>query len=183
MFHLMHGYLSRHGDHVYLDNALFGLEVTYKGAQTEGTFFLFPQRDQNNQTFRYFAFDGIEQKSRFEELLKIQGIGGKSAYQLAMLPPEEVKQAIERMDMGYFQKFQGIGPKTAKRLLVELKQHFSEHDLQKLTLDQELQDDIIHALKPLGYAVSDIKKLLPKQPYPFTRDQLSQIMKRLINHL
>lgn len=183
MFHLMHGYLSRHGERVYLDNALFGLEVIYKGIQTEGTFFLFPQRDQTNQTFKYFAFDTIEQKSRFEQLLKIQGVGWKSAYQLGMLPPEDVQQAIERMDMTYFQKFPGIGPKTAKRLLVELKHHFSAHDFQKLTLDQDLQDDIIHALKPLGYAVTDIKKLLPKQPYPFVREQLPEIMKRLIDHL
>lgn len=183
MFHLMHGYLSRHGDRIYLDNALFGLEVFYKGIQTEGTFFLFPQWDQTNQTFKYFAFDAIEQKNRFEQLLKIQGIGGKSSYLLAMLPSEEVKQAIERMDLAYFQKFQGIWPKTAKRLLVELKQHFSEHDLKKLTLDQTLQDDIIHALKPLGYMVADIKKLFPKQPYPFDRDHLAEIMKRLITHL
>gem|GEM_PF-5282123 len=72
MFHLMHGYIHRHADRCYLDNALFGLEITYKGSQQEGTFFLSVLFDQQGQTFRYYAFELIDQKVRFEELLKIQ---------------------------------------------------------------------------------------------------------------
>lgn len=143
----MHGYIHRHGDRCYLDNALFGLEITYKGVQMEGTFFLSALFDQQGQTFRYYAFEAIEQKVRFEELLKIQGVGGKSAYQLAVLPREEVAHALEIMDLRYFQQLPGIGPKTAKRLLVELKQHFSADDLQKLSGDQKLYDDIVTSLK------------------------------------
>ncbi len=183
MFHLMHGFVSRHGDRCYLDNALFGLEITYKGIQKEGTFFLMPLADQQGQSYRYYAFDLIEQKVRFEELLKIQGVGGKSAYQLALLPREEVKVALESMDLHYFQQLPGIWPKTAKRLLVELKQHFSADDLQKLSGDQKLYDDIVTSLKWFWYAVSDIKRLLQDQPYPFVRDELPNIMKRLIDHL
>ncbi len=183
MFHLMHGYMHRHADRCYLDNALFGIEVTYKGQQHEGTFFLSALFDQQGQTFKYYAFEVIEQKVRFEELLKIQGVGGKSAYQLAVLPREEVTQALEAMDLRYFQQLPWIGPKTAKRLLVELKQHFSADDLQKLSGDQKLYDDIVTSLKWFGYAVNDIKRLLQEQPYPFTRDELPNIMKWLIDNL
>jgi Holliday junction resolvasome RuvABC DNA-binding subunit len=183
MFHLMHGYIHRHADRCYLDNALFGIEITYTGIRDEGSFFIAPLTDQQGQSLKYYAFDTIEQKIRFEELLKIQGVGGKSAYQLAVLPREEVTHALETMDLRYFQQLPGIGPKTAKRLLVELKQHFSADDLHKLSWDQKLFDDIITSLKGFGYAVNDIKRLIQDQPYPFTRDELPNIMKRLIDHL
>jgi Holliday junction resolvasome RuvABC DNA-binding subunit len=90
---------------------------------------------------------------------------------------------LESMDLRYFQQLPGIWPKTAKRLLVELKQHFSADDLQKLSGDQKLYDDIITSLKWFGYAVTDIKRLLQEQPYPFVRDELPNIMKRLIDNL
>lgn len=179
----MHGYIHYHDDRCYIDNALFGVEVVYTGAQQEGTFFLSVLFDQQGQTFRYYAFEYAVHKRRFEELLKIQWVGGKSAYQLAILPQQEVTEALERMDLRYFQQLPGIGPKTAKRLLVELKAHFTADDLQKLSGDQKLYDDIVTSLKWFGYAVTDIKKLLQEQPYPFVRDELPNIMKWLIDHL
>lgn len=183
MFHLIHWYIHEYEGRCYIDNGLFGLEVLYEWSQSEGTYFLSVLFDQQGQTFRYYAFDTIDQKIRFEELLKIQGVGGKSAYQLAILPHQEVAEALERMDLRYFQQFPGIWPKTAKRLLVELKAHFSADDLQKLSGDQKLVDDIVTSLKWFGYAVTDIKRLLHEQPYPFTRDELPNIMKWLIDHL
>lgn len=183
MFHLIHGYVSRYGERCFIDNALFGIEVTYTGVWTEGTFFLTSLYDQLGQTFKYYAFEEISQKKRFEELLKIQWVGWKSAYQLAIADPQEVKNALDVMDMRYFQQFPGVWPKTAKRLLVELKQHFSAEDLQKISLDQQLQHDIIVSLKGFGYAVQEIKALLVKQPYPFVREELPNIMKWLVDHL
>lgn len=183
MFHLMHGYIRWYDERCYLDNALFGIEVVYQGTMHEGSFFLSALFDQQGQTFRYYAFETIDQKVRFEEMLKIQGVGGKSAYQLAMLPREDIHHALDTMDLRYFQQLPGIWPKTAKRLLVELKQQFSADDLQKLSGDQKLTDDIIGSLKWFGYSVSDIKRLLHEQPYPFHRDELPNIMKWLIDHL
>ena len=179
----MHGYINRHDDRCFIDNALFGIEVVYLWTQIEGTRFIAPLFDQQTMGFRYYAFDEIAQKIRFEALLKIQGVGGKSAHQLAVLPREEVHHALETMDLRYFQQLPWIGPKTAKRLLVELKAHFSADDLQKLSGDQKLYDDIVTSLKWFGYAVADIKRLLQTQPYPFTRDELPNIMKWLIDNL
>jgi hypothetical protein len=44
----------------------------YDGIQQEGTFFLAPQIDLNNQVIRYFAFDSRVEQERFENVLKIQ---------------------------------------------------------------------------------------------------------------
>lgn len=183
MFHLIHGYLITHDDRCFIDNALFGIEVVYTGTQTEGSWFIAPIFDQQAMGFRYYAFDDVRQKWRFEAMLKIQGVGGKSAHQLAVLPTQEVSHALETMDLRYFQRLPWIGPKTAKRLLVELKSHFTQDDFQKLTGDQKVADDLITSLKGLGYSVTDIKRLLHTQPYPLERDSMPEIMKWLIDHL
>lgn len=183
MFHLFHGYTREIGEATYLDNGIFGIEVTYGGTQHEGTYFLFPQFDQNHQTYRYLAFDTIEQKSHFKKLLKIQWVGSKSAYQIALLPEDEVADAVERFDQKYFQSIPGVGPKTAKRILMEMKQNLKASDIKKLHIDEKLYREILESLRSLGYPVARIKKLLPEVPHKLDRDNLPDIMKWMVDNL
>lgn len=183
MFHLFHGKCKEYGGSHYLENDLFGIEVVYGGHRKKGTFFLYPQVDQNTQTIKYYAFDHIAQKVHFEQLTKIQGIGGKSAYHLALLPTEELYTAIDAMDLQYFQKLPGIGPKTAKRIVIELKHTITSADLGKLDIDEQLYKDIISSLKSLGYEANRVKKILPDCPVKLDKNKLPDIMKRLIDHL
>lgn len=183
MLHLFHGSVVYHDDTTYLDNALFGIEVTYSGSKPEGIYYIFPQLDQTHGTIRYFAFDTSLQKQTFMSLTKIQWIGGKSGYHIAMLPQDEVSTAIDQFDVGYFQRIPGIGPKLAKRLVVELKQQFSVADVTKLQIDERLYSDIVSSLQALWYAVQNVKKLLPHAPMPLEKDRLPEIMKRLIDNL
>lgn len=183
MLHLFHWSLQRHGGRLYLDNGQFGIEVTYAGVQQEGTFFLIPTLDMNNNTIKYYAFEEIEQRERFVKMQKIQGVGGKNAYQLATLPFAEMRHAVEEFDAKYFQALPGIGAKTAKRILIELKQTLSQDDMKKLSIDEKLYKDITESLKSLGYSVKDVQKLLPNAPYALEEKNISSIMKWLIDHL
>jgi len=103
--------------------------VIYFGDKKKGTFYLYPQIDISRGTVRYYAFAHAKEKVHFEQLTKIQGIGGKTAHCLAILPEDELRHAIDTMDMKYFQKLPGIGPKTAKRIILELKQTITKEDL------------------------------------------------------
>lgn len=183
MFHLFHGKVVYDDTIVYLEHDYFGIEVTYEGSQKEWRFFLYPHIDQTQHTIKYYAFDTSEQKKQFTQLTKIQGIWGKSGYSLAMLPPEELYTAIQDMDLQYFQKLPGIWPKTAKRIILELKQNFQKHDLWKLEIDETLYKDIIAWLKSLGYEANRVKKILPDCPIQLEKKHLPEIMKWLINHL
>lgn len=183
MFHLFHWYTSTFWESVYLDNGLFGIEVTYEGTQTEGTYFIFPQFDQNNQTYKYLAFDTIEQKDAFKQLLKIQGVGSKSAYHIALLPQDEVSAAVEQFDQKYFQQIPGVGPKTAKRILMEMKQNLAARDIHKLSMDEKLYSEIVESLRSLWYPVARIKKLLPESPIALERQHLPELMKWMVDHL
>jgi Holliday junction resolvasome RuvABC DNA-binding subunit len=74
MFHIFFGKLEQKGKHKFLINDVFGIQVAYAGNTQEGTFFLFPYRDDNRKTISYYAFDTIEQRDMFETVLKISGI-------------------------------------------------------------------------------------------------------------
>lgn len=183
MFHLFHWKLKEHHTIVYLENDLFGIEVVYSGEKKKGTFYLYPQIDQSRGTIRYYAFAQAKEKAHFGQLIKIQGIGGKTAHCLAILPEDELRQAIDTMNMKYFQKLPGIWPKMAKRIILELKQTITKEDLWKMDIDEKLYKDITGSLKSLWYETKKIKELLHYCPVKLEKKQLPEIMKRLINNL
>ncbi len=183
MFHLIHGKLTHHGHTQYIENDSFGVAVTYVWKKDKGTFYLYPQIDQTHGTVKYYAFEHGDQKARFEQFIKLQWIGPKSGHQLAILPEKDLETAVEKMDINYFQKIPGIGPKSAKRLLVELKTSLGKSDIAKLNIDDELYKDIVKSLKWYGYDVKKVKKLLPECPIALEKKNLPDIMKRLVDNL
>jgi hypothetical protein len=65
---------------------MFGVQVAYAGGQLEGEFFLYPYLDEGKKSVFYFAFDTLEQKQNFEQMLKVSGVGPKTAFQIAQIP-------------------------------------------------------------------------------------------------
>ena len=95
--------------------------MNYVGSKKEGDFFLYPYLDEQKKSVFYFAFDIFEQKEAFEQMLKISGVGPKTAFQIVQIPVEELARAIEQLDTKLFQSIPGIGPKLAKKIILELK--------------------------------------------------------------
>jgi Holliday junction DNA helicase RuvA len=68
-----------------------------------------------------FGFAGRDELEVFEILIGVTGVGPKSALGvLSALSPEQIAQAVEREDDAAFRKVSGIGPKTAKLIVVSL---------------------------------------------------------------
>lgn len=103
--------------------------------------------DENHKTIQYFAFDTVEQKTVFEQMMKISGIGPRTAFGIAVIDKKELQKAVDTMDVKAMQKIPGVGPKTAKRLLVELKSSLKPADLQKLDIDEKLFKSIVATMK------------------------------------
>ena len=69
-----------------------------------------------------YGFINEEEKEMFLNLIKVTGIGPKSALAiLATSTPNEVKRAIEDENDAYLTKFPGIGKKTARQIILDLK--------------------------------------------------------------
>ena len=183
MFHYFNGKLQIIWNKKLLTNEMLGIEVQYSGHKKEGEFFLFPYLDDNRKSVFYFAFDSMEQKVIFEDMLKISWIWPKTAFQLAQLPRENLQNAIKTFDAKFFQGIPWIGPKSAKKILLELKGSFEFEDIQKMDVDQKLYKDIIKSLKWFGYDAERIKETLQKYEWKISKENMSEVIKWTIGHI
>ncbi|MBU5270755.1 Holliday junction branch migration protein RuvA [Staphylococcus caprae] len=123
-----------------------------------------------------YGFISEEEKDMFLSLIKVTGIGPKSALAiLAASTPNEVKQAIENENDAYLTQFPGIGKKTARQIVLDLKGKvtINEEDsdtLLQVDLNSTEQSQIVKeamlALEALGYSkreLSKVEKVLNKQ--------------------
>jgi len=68
------------------------------------------------------GFLADEERELFRRLIGVSGIGPTTALQiLSAATPKEFLIAVERQDAAFFKRIKGIGEKTAKRLILELK--------------------------------------------------------------
>nr|WP_090886152.1 Holliday junction branch migration protein RuvA [Evansella caseinilytica] len=124
---------------------------------------------------RLYGFLAREEKRLFEKLLQVSGIGPKGALSiLAVGEPQMVVQAIEEEDEGFLVKFPGVGKKTARQIILDLKGKLPEFlpsyaddgtaaggkTANEKQLNQELEE-AMEALKALGYMERELKKVAP----------------------
>ncbi|OGH71731.1 MAG: Holliday junction DNA helicase RuvA [Candidatus Magasanikbacteria bacterium RIFCSPLOWO2_01_FULL_43_20b] len=108
-----------------------------------------------------FGFETLEEKSFFELLLTVSGIGPKSAMHILELGSlEEISAAIGRGDVGYLTKVSGIGKKTAERVVVELKSKVTK-SVKSIKFgdgDSEVLGEVIDGLVSLGYSREEARE-------------------------
>ena len=100
-----------------------------------------------------FGFGTEGERAAFRQLLKISGIGARTALAvLSGMSVTELAQAVALQDAGRLTKVPGIGKKTAERLLLELKGKLgAEMDGVRTHAGTQAQADILQALLALGY--------------------------------
>jgi Holliday junction DNA helicase RuvA len=77
-----------------------------------------------------YGFESEEERSLFERLISISGVGPKVALAvLSSLAPDALRSAIAREDVALLSSVPGVGKKTAQRLILELKDKLDLPDL------------------------------------------------------
>lgn len=120
-----------------------------------------------------FGFKSIEERELFRKLIQVSGIGPKGALAiLASGNPNHVIQAIETEDESFLTKFPGVGKKTARQMILDLKGKLGSL-LEKLELPSqedelplfgvnpnkhELEEALL-ALSALGYSEKELSKI------------------------
>lgn len=166
-----------------LANDFFWIEIQYMWNLDKWEFFLYPHIDDNKKTIIYFAFTQIDQKNLFEDLLKVNWIWTKTAFLIAQYPKEDLQNAIKNLDAKFFQSIQWIWPKTAKKIVLELKWSIDLEDIRKIDIDQKLFKSIVSSLKWFGYDTESIKQTLQKYDWEVSKDNLPKIVKRIISNI
>jgi Holliday junction DNA helicase RuvA len=99
-----------------------------------------------------FAFLTGEERATFRLLIKISGIGPRTALGiLSGLSVADLAGAVSRQESGRLQKVPGIGKKTAERLLLELKGRLGPDIGAGPAAVAGAQGDVVQALIALGY--------------------------------
>ncbi len=126
-----------------------------------------------------FGFLSESQYYFFKLLITISGIGPKSALNiLAAAKPEDIRQAVVNDDPGLLQKVNGIGKKTAERIVVELKSKIGAGIVA--SGDSNVSSEVIEALESLGYRAGEIREALRQVDDNLsTEKKVSQILKLL----
>ncbi|HZG69965.1 MAG TPA: Holliday junction branch migration protein RuvA [Chondromyces sp.] len=122
-----------------------------------------------------YGFSTIEEKRLFEKLISVSGIGPKGALAvLASGEPSQVISAIEHEDEAFLTKFPGVGKKTARQMILDLKgklqdvvpEYFpnlfnANEEAKKEERSEQLEEALL-ALEALGYSQREIKKISSK---------------------
>ncbi|MES2959582.1 MAG: Holliday junction branch migration protein RuvA [Pseudomonadota bacterium] len=128
-----------------------------------------------------FGFLTAEERSTFRLLIKISGVGPRTALSiLSGLSVTELAQAIATQEPGRLVKVPGIGKKTAERLLLELKGKLAPDLAMPASVASDAQADIVQALVALGYNDRDAAAALKALPADIgVADGIKQALKSL----
>jgi len=128
-----------------------------------------------------FGFLTAEERSTFRLLIKISGVGPRTALSiLSGLSVGELAHAVAAQQAGRLVKVPGIGKKTAERLLLELKGKLGPDLGASASVSSDAQNDIVQALMALGYSDRDAAAALKALPSDIgVSDGIKQALKSL----
>ena len=110
-----------------------------------------------------FGFASEQERQVFRQLLKISGIGARTALSvLSGMTVSELYQAVSAHDGARLTKIPGIGKKTAERLLLELRDKLNAGPPGGAQPggDAEVRSAALHALLALGYSDKEAAQAL-----------------------
>jgi Holliday junction DNA helicase RuvA len=129
-----------------------------------------------------YGFGSEIERAAFRELLKVSGIGAKTALSvLSGLSVNDLSAAIAAQEIGRIVKVPGIGKKTAERLLLELKgRSVFAGAIATAPGEASVSDDVRQALLALGYNDKEATATMQKLPADLpVSDAIRQALKLL----
>ena len=143
-----------------------------------------------------YGFQTRQERSLFVKLLGVSGIGPKGG--LAILAAgqiEQVVQAIEQENETFLVKFPGVGKKTARQMILDLKGKLGDvladfmPDLFSASSRSDEEgnarelEEALEALKALGYAEREINRVVPdlQKESLSTEEYIKKALRLLLN--
>ncbi len=124
-----------------------------------------------------YGFLDMQEKFMFDKVIKINGIGPSTALAIcSTFTPEVFAKIVASNDVGSIKMVPGIGPKTAKRVLVELS------DFSLGTFDSREDKAFVEAsqaLQSLGFKKESINKILSSCTSKDTPSLIKEALKKL----
>ncbi|MBA3647328.1 MAG: Holliday junction branch migration protein RuvA [Chitinophagales bacterium] len=132
-----------------------------------------------------YGFYDESERQIFTELLSISGVGASTVRMiLSSLSPEEIQRAIITENVKLLESIKGIGPKTAKRIILELKDKIGKNLMapqMQVAGGNNVKEEALSALVMLGFnriqAEQAVQKILNDKKDWTVEDLIKQTLK------
>ncbi len=153
-------------DKVVIENNNMGYNVLMSQSATEvlgqgEEIKIYTYLHVKEDAMQLFGFLSKNELEMFKKLISVSGVGPKGGLAiLSALPENNLQMAIISGDAKAISKAQGIGAKTAQRIIIELKDKIDLEEMLEVsdpgtTTDNAIQSDAIDALIALGYSKTE----------------------------
>jgi holliday junction DNA helicase RuvA len=123
-----------------------------------------------------YGFEEAEERELFQMLLSVNGIGPRTALAcLSTLSPEVMRRAVASGEAEVFTRIPGIGPKTAQRMMLDLKDRVGDLVASGVRLATGPDREVVEALMALGYSASEAQSALGGVP-----DDVTSLDQRIV---
>lgn len=127
-----------------------------------------------------FGFSTQKELKTYKLLININGVGPKAGISiLSILSPEQVAVAVSSGDWKTITQANGVGPKMAQRIVLELKDKFksleSDDSLAENGMNTSVSGNIpsaVQALAVLGFSAADVTPILTKLDQNMSVEQM-----------
>jgi Holliday junction DNA helicase RuvA len=135
-----------------------------------------------------YGFTTLQDRDLFRMLLTVSGIGPKVGLSiLSSVTAEELAEAIIHEDLKKLTHINGIGKKTAQRLVLELKDKVADMRIMirvKKPMADTTSDDAVDALMALGYNRTAANDAVEKARETFTsQPKVEELIKVSLRYL
>ena len=122
--------------------------------------------NQSVSGFELYGFFEEQEKDLFEKLISVSGVGASTArVMLSSFKPDEIRTAILGENEALIQSIKGIGPKSAKRIILELKDKVGKMSTDTIltsTPNNTMKEEALFALVALGFNKQAAEKVVAK---------------------
>lgn len=193
MYDYIKGSLSRRSDTYAVVDVLgvgYKISTSARSLQNAGntgdTVTFYTYLHIREDIFELYGFTTVEERSKFELLISVSGVGPKAALNiLSSVAAENLALAILTNDIKTITTAQGVGPKLAQRIILELKdkiktEDFAQYNSSDIMPKTIIESEAVEALVSLGYSpVASAKAVKSVDENLSVEDTIKQALKNL----
>jgi len=135
----------------------------------------------------FYGFFDKPERDLFRKLISVSGVGANIArMMLSTMSPAEIVNAILLDDVNTLKSIKGIGPKSAQRIIIELKDKLNKNEAITeiiVTKHNRNSDEALSALVMLGFEKNQSSKILNKFSSKEPELTVEELVKRALKEL
>ena len=135
-----------------------------------------------------YGFLHQTEKDLFTQLISVSGIGPNTARMMfSSLTASDIIAAINSNNVNTIKSIKGIGPKTAQRVILELKDKVNKIDLssdaKQPIIHHQVKNESLSALLMLGFPKNDSEKIINKIVSDNPNITVEELIKQALKNL